>query len=138
EGGERRFAVRTVAVHGDTDGAVDSIAIEHVDGGSGGEAGEVEHVRADLVVLAMGFVGPERAVGDSLGTRYTTSGTIEVDANFATMAPGVFACGDAARGQSLVVWAIAEGRSAARAVDAWLMGDSTLDAPVRSTDRALA
>ncbi|HEY8081074.1 MAG TPA: glutamate synthase subunit beta, partial [Acidimicrobiales bacterium] len=111
EGGERRFAVRTVAMHGNTDGAVDSIAIEHVDGGAGGEAGEVEHVRADLVVLAMGFVGPERAVGDSLGTRYTASGTIEVDAKFATTAPGVFACGDAARGQSLVVWAIAEGRS---------------------------
>jgi len=85
----------------------------------------------------MGFTGPEQDVATTLGAALGETGTISVDSQFATTAPGIFACGDAVRGQSLVVWAIAEGRSAAAAVDRWLMGETTLPEPVRPDDRPL-
>jgi glutamate synthase (NADPH/NADH) small chain len=82
---------------------------------------------ADLVLLAMGFLGPERnTVLAQLGVTITDRGTVAADANKMTNVPGVFAAGDTARGQSLVVWAIHEGRAAARGVDAYLMGATTL------------
>ena len=138
EGGERRFAVRTTALEDRGDGGVGALAVEHVGGANDPHGPSVERLRADLVVIAMGFTGPERAICDGLAVDMSQRGTIDVDERFATSMPGVFACGDAARGQSLVVWAIAEGRSAARAVDEWLMGSSQLGAPVRPSERALA
>ena len=88
-------------------------------------------LQADLVLLAMGFVGCEPGgMLASLGVRITERGNVWRDANWMTSVPGVFTAGDMQRGQSLIVWAIAEGRSAARGVDAYLMGESALPAPV--------
>jgi glutamate synthase (NADPH/NADH) small chain len=85
----------------------------------------------DLVLLAMGFVGPEKGgMLTDLGVKLTERGNVWRDATWMTSVPGVFACGDMQRGQSLIVWAIAEGRSAARAVDAFLMGRSDLPSPL--------
>jgi glutamate synthase (NADPH/NADH) small chain len=87
---------------------------------------------ADLVLLAMGFVGPERnGLLTELGVKMTERGTVWRDGNWMTSVPGVFTAGDMQRGQSLIVWAIAEGRSCARGVDSFLMGRSELNAPVQ-------
>ena len=89
-------------------------------------------LQADLVLLAMGFLGPERnTMLEQLAVRMTERGTVWRDEQWMTSVPGVFTAGDMQRGQSLVVWAIAEGRSCARGVDAYLMGRSELPAPVR-------
>jgi glutamate synthase (NADPH/NADH) small chain len=83
----------------------------------------------DLVLLAMGFTGPVRSgMLDDLGVAIDGRGNVVADANYMTSVPGVFAAGDTRRGQSLVVWAIAEGRKAARGVDEYLMGTSKLPA----------
>jgi len=88
-------------------------------------------LKADLVLLAMGFVGPERGgMLDQLGVRLTDRGNVWRDQQWMTSVPGVFTAGDMQRGQSLIVWAIAEGRSAARAIDEHLMGASKLPAPL--------
>ena len=88
-------------------------------------------IDADLVLLAMGFLGPERnGMLDHLGVRMTDRGNVWRDAAWMTSVPGVFTAGDMQRGQSLIVWAIAEGRSAARAIDQYLTGDSQLPAPL--------
>ncbi len=89
---------------------------------------------ADLVLLATGFLGPEKTVADMLGLEmHKPRGNWETfqaqHGAFATNVPGVFAAGDCRRGQSLVVWAINEGRGAARSIDQYLMGSSTLPAP---------
>jgi glutamate synthase (NADPH/NADH) small chain len=88
-------------------------------------------IKADLVLLAMGFAGAEknRLLAD-LGVSMTERGTVGRSDAWMTNVPSVFAAGDIQRGQSLIVWAIAEGRSAARAIDAYLTGDSKLPAPV--------
>ncbi|MBI2204885.1 MAG: glutamate synthase subunit beta [Candidatus Rokubacteria bacterium] len=94
-------------------------------------AGSEFALEVDLVLLAMGFVGPERSGPISeLGLVLTERGNVKRDTNWMTSAPGVFTCGDMQRGQSLIVWAIAEGRSCARGVDLYLMGTSELPAPV--------
>jgi glutamate synthase (NADPH/NADH) small chain len=83
------------------------------------------------VLLAMGFVGTERGpLVTSLGLRLTDRGNVWRDERWMTSVPGVFAAGDMQRGQSLIVWAIAEGRSAARGIDHYLMGESALPAPL--------
>jgi glutamate synthase (NADPH/NADH) small chain len=88
-------------------------------------------IPADLVLLAMGFVGPERSgLLEQFGVQMTDRGTVWRDANWMTSVPGVFTAGDMQRGQSLIVWAIADGRSCARGVDAFLMGQSDLPAPL--------
>ena len=88
-------------------------------------------LKADLVLLAMGFLGPERpGLLTDLGVRLTERGNVWRDENWMTSVPAVFTAGDMQRGQSLIVWAIAEGRSAARGIDAYLMGSSALPAPV--------
>ncbi len=88
-------------------------------------------MKADLVLLAMGFVGPgEGRPALELGVRMTDRGNVWRDDNWMTSERGVFAAGDMQRGQSLIVWAIADGRSAARGVDAYLMGRSSLPAAV--------
>jgi glutamate synthase (NADPH/NADH) small chain len=84
-------------------------------------------LEADLVLLALGFTGPERSpLLAQLGVELTDRGNTTADAQYMTAAPGVFACGDMRRGQSLVVWAIWEGREAARSIDAWLTGRAAL------------
>src|SRR5205823_14155577 len=94
---------------------------------------------AQLVLLAMGFVGPERgALLNDLGVEIDQRGNVARSAEWVTSVPGVFVCGDMGRGQSLIVWAIAEGRACAAAVDRWLMGDTQLPAPVLPTDRPIA
>jgi glutamate synthase (NADPH) small chain len=87
-----------------------------------------------LVLLAMGFVGPEqKGLLTDLGVDLTDRGNVSRAANFETSVPGVFVAGDAGRGQSLIVWAIAEGRAAAAGVDRFLMGETALPAPIVPT-----
>jgi glutamate synthase (NADPH/NADH) small chain len=94
-------------------------------------AGSEFEIPADLVLLAMGFSGPERGgLLESLNVKMTDRGTVARDERWMTSVPGVFTAGDMQRGQSLIVWAIAEGRSAARAIDQYLMGESQLPAPL--------
>ena len=94
-------------------------------------AGSEFALDADLVLLAMGFVGPEKpGMLSQLGVALTDRGNVARDANWMTSVPGVFTCGDMQRGQSLIVWAIAEGRSCAAGVERWLMGATDLPAPL--------
>ena len=87
---------------------------------------------ADLVLLAMGFTSAEpKGLVSQLGLALSPRGTVQRDANWMTSVPGVFVTGDMQRGQSLIVWAIADGRSTARGVDTFLMGASELPAPVQ-------
>jgi glutamate synthase (NADPH/NADH) small chain len=92
---------------------------------------------ADLVLLAMGFTGPESSVLDAFGVERSERSTVKVTSQWVTTNPKVFACGDVQRGQSLIVWAIAEGRSCAAAVDAALMGHTDLPAPISPSQLAL-
>ena len=125
EGGERHYAMATERFSGTAGGRVARLHATNVD------TREPIEFDADLVLLAMGFVGPERnGLLDALGVALTARGTVARDANWMTNVPGVFATGDMQRGQSLIVWAIADGRSCARGVDAYLMGSSSLPAPV--------
>jgi glutamate synthase (NADPH/NADH) small chain len=88
-------------------------------------------LEADMVFLAMGFVGPEKpGLLTDLGVELTDRGNVARSADFETTTPGVFVAGDMGRGQSLIVWAIAEGRAAAAGVDRYLMGHSALPAPI--------
>ena len=87
-------------------------------------------LECELVLLAMGFTGAERSAVDQLGVKLTDRGTVARDETWMTNVPGVFTAGDMQRGQSLIVWAIAEGRSAARGVDQWLSGQSQRPAPL--------
>jgi len=141
EGGERVYSVSTQRFLGGPDGRVRALQLVEVRrAGAGFETvdGSERELPADLVLLAMGFVGPERsALVEQLGVSIDTRGTIARDASFATDVPGVFVAGDAGRGQSLIVWAIAEGRSCAAAVDRWLSGSARLPAPIAPTDRPL-
>jgi glutamate synthase (NADPH/NADH) small chain len=146
EGGERVFAVNTTEFLGDDEGRVRAlryVEVEQqiVDGRPNFvpvEGSEVE-LEVDLVFLAMGFTGPEtNGLLDSLGVELDGRGNVARDSGWASSEPGVFVCGDAGRGQSLIVWAIAEGRSCAASVDEFLMGETSLPAPVRPTDRPLA
>jgi glutamate synthase (NADPH/NADH) small chain len=125
EGGERHYAMATDRFSGTPDGRVARLHATAVD-----TKAPIEF-DADLVLLAMGFVGPERnGLLDGLGVAMTERGTVKRDANWMTNVPGVFATGDMQRGQSLIVWAIADGRSCARGADTYLMGSSSLPAPV--------
>jgi glutamate synthase (NADPH/NADH) small chain len=92
----------------------------------------------ELVLLAMGFVGPQKeGLLEQLGVDLDPRGNVARDANFMSSEPGVFVAGDMGRGQSLIVWAIAEGRSCAAGVDKWLMGETLLPAPITPTARPL-
>jgi glutamate synthase (NADPH/NADH) small chain len=138
EGGNRVFAVNTERFLDDGDGNVRALLAhevvqEIVDGRPTFvkiEGSDFE-LPADLVLLAMGFVGPQRdGLLEQLGVGMTDRGNVARDERWATNAEGVFVCGDMGRGQSLIVWAIAEGRSCAAAVDEWLMGTTDLPAPI--------
>lgn len=136
EGGDRVYSVSTEDFVG-RDGTVVGLRgyeVEMVGGVFEKVDGSDFEMDADLVLLAMGFVGPERAglLGD-LGVELTDRGAVARDAEFATSVPGVFVAGDMGRGQSLIVWAIAEGRAAAAAVDRYLMGQTALPSPIKPT-----
>ena len=141
EGGERVYAVSTQELVGDERGDVRAIRlvdVELVDGRFGPVEGTEREVPAQLVLLAMGFTGPEQGpLLDQLGVTLTPRGVVTRSDDFATDVPGVFVAGDAGRGQSLIVWAIAEGRAAAAAVDAYLSGSTELPAPVTASTVAL-
>ena len=138
EGGERLYSVSTQEFVSDGEGRVaglNAVRGEVLRDGARMRfvplPGSEFHVKADLVLLAMGFLGPERGtLLAELGVRMTERGTVWRDENWMTSEPGVFAAGDLQRGQSLIVWAIADGRSAARGVDAFLSGESQLPAAV--------
>jgi glutamate synthase (NADPH/NADH) small chain len=133
EGGERVFSVNTEEFVG-RDGHVAALKVHEVtmqDGKFVKSEGTDFELEADLVLLAMGFVGPEqKGLLTDLGVDLTDRGNVARAANFETSVPGVFVAGDAGRGQSLIVWAIAEGRAAAAAVDRFLMGETALPAPI--------
>jgi len=142
EGGERIYSVNTTHFSGDEDGNVQElhlVEVEFKDGRFEPVPGTERSIPAQLVTLAMGFTGTDVRNGlvEQLGVDLDARGNINRDSKFATNVDGVYVCGDAGRGQSLIVWAIAEGRSAAAAVDKYLGGKTALPAPIRPTDRPL-
>jgi len=140
EGGERTYAVSTLEVLADDDGRVRALLLADANGFDPVPGTERE-LRCDMILLAMGFTGAERpGLLTDLGVEFDQRGNVARDASYATSVPGVFAAGDMGRGQSLIVWAIAEGRSAAAAVDRYLSADSEgadLPAPIPPTARPL-
>ncbi len=142
EGGERVYAVSTQEFLGDGAGRVRALRLIEVES-SGGRFTPVEgterELRCDLVLLAMGFTGAERAgLLSGLGVEFDARGNVARDGSYATSVPCVFVAGDMGRGQSLIVWAIAEGRSAAAAVDDYLSGDTVLPVAIPPTARPLS
>jgi glutamate synthase (NADPH/NADH) small chain len=141
EGGERVYAVSTQEFLGDSAGRVRALRLVEVEPSGRGFSplpGTERELRCDLVLLAMGFVGAERgSLLTGLGVDFDERGNVARDGSYATSVPGVFVAGDMGRGQSLIVWAIAEGRSAAAAVDRYLSGDTLLPAAIPPTARPL-
>ncbi|ANI90987.1 glutamate synthase subunit beta [Dietzia timorensis] len=137
ENGERIYSVSTAEFVGEN-GKLTSIKgneVKMVDGRFQAVEGSDFEFPADLVLLAMGFTGPQQAgLLNDLGVGYTDRGNVVRGGEFDTDIDGVFVAGDMGRGQSLIVWAIAEGRSAAAAVDRYLMGETALPSPIRPTD----
>jgi glutamate synthase (NADPH) small chain len=146
EGGARRYEVAVQRFVGDDRGNLRSMEIAEVrvERDEDGRrivtpVGESIEIPCELALLAIGFDGVEHmALLDGLGLQLNKRGALACGSDWQTDAPGVFVCGDAHRGASLVVWAIAEGRSAAHAVDAYLMGESDLPAPVKPSALPLA
>jgi glutamate synthase (NADPH/NADH) small chain len=142
EGGERVFAVSTQEFLGDEQGRVRAlrlVEVELVEGRFEPVPGTEREIPAELVLLAMGFVGPERGpLLEGLGVAYDPRGNVARDDGYMTNVEGVFVAGDAGRGQSLIVWAIAEGRACASSVDRWLVGDTALPYPIAPTARPIA
>jgi thioredoxin reductase len=140
EGGKREWAVATTHFSGDDGGNVRRLHGVRVGPAPKFEAipGTEFTMDVDLVLLAMGFTGAERpGLLAGLGVDFDQRGNVARDGSYATSVPGVFAAGDMGRGQSLIVWAIAEGRSAAAAVDRYLGGQAGLQAPIPPTARPL-
>ncbi len=134
EGGERVYAVSTRRFIGDSAGRVCGLELVEVAPAAGGfepVPGTERELPCDLVLLAMGFTGAQPGpLTDGLGVAFDDRGNVARDSGFATSVPGVFVAGDMGRGQSLIVWAIAEGRAAAAAVDAYLCGTTSLPAAI--------
>jgi glutamate synthase (NADPH/NADH) small chain len=134
EGGDREYSVLTKSFTGENGRVkqLHAVHVEFVADGSGRKVmkevpGSAFTLDADLVLLAMGFLGPERkGMLDQLGVAINERGNVTTDAEKMTSVPGIFAAGDMSRGQSLVVWAIREGRQAARFIDKHLMGSTIL------------
>ncbi|MBE1501925.1 glutamate synthase (NADPH/NADH) small chain [Amycolatopsis lexingtonensis] len=142
EGGERLYAVNTQEFLGDSAGRVRALKLVEVRN-EGGKFVPVEgterELPAQLVLLAMGFLGPQKqGLLEDLGVELDGRGNVVRDKAFKTSLDNVFVAGDMGRGQSLIVWAIAEGRSAAAGVDAFLTGRDFLPAPIAPTDRPIA
>jgi glutamate synthase (NADPH/NADH) small chain len=154
EGGERVFSVNTEEFLGDADGNVRALVLNEVrfepgtpaTASSPAKAGKFvpvpgtrRELPADLVFLALGFVGPEKGSWlEQLGVALDARGNVARTDDYRTNVDGVFVAGDMGRGQSLIVWAIAEGRAAASAVDAYLMGSTSLPSPIAASARPLA
>ena len=141
EAGERIYSVSTQEFLKDPSGNLRAIKIvetELINGKFQPVQGSEKEIPADLVFLALGFTGPEKNVLlDQLEVKLDEKGNIIRDHEYSTDSDGVFACGDAGRGQSLIVWAIAEGRSAAAAIDKYLTGNTQLPYPIEPTARPL-
>ncbi|MBU2110809.1 MAG: glutamate synthase subunit beta, partial [Actinobacteria bacterium] len=141
EGGERVYSVSTKEFLGDDEGNVRALKLVEVrfeDGKLVEVEGTEREIPAQLVLFAMGFLGPEKpGLVEQLGVELDERGNVVRGQDYQSSRPGVFVAGDAGRGQSLIVWAIAEGRAAASYVDAFLTGDTALPAPVKPTDRPL-
>ena len=141
EAGDRVYSVSTSEFRGDENGRVRALVMSEVRF----EAGKVvpvegteQEIPAELVLLAMGFTGPETdTVVSQLGVSLDERRNVARDKNYATDVDGVFACGDAGRGQSLIVWAIAEGRACAAGVDQYLSGSTKLPRPIAPTTRQM-
>jgi glutamate synthase (NADPH) small chain len=142
EGGERLFSVNTTEFVADADGKLTALKLVEVTRGADGRFVPVEgterELPAQLVLLAMGFVGPEKGkLLSDLGVELDERGNVARDGSFMTNVDGVFSAGDMGRGQSLIVWAISEGRAAAAGADAYLTGRDVLPKPIAPTDRPL-
>ena len=135
EGGTRKYLASTTRFVGDDTGRVSGIEVaetQFVDGRRIPTPGTEHVLEADLVLLALGFSGPE---SESFGLDVAETGAFTRDDSYASATPGIFVAGDAGRGQSLIVWGIAEGRAAAAEVDRFLTGSTRLPAPVQPTDK---
>ena len=141
EGVERVYSVNTERFLGDEDGhvrALEGHEVEFVDGRFQKVEGTEFELETDLVLLAMGFVGPEReGLLEHLGVELTDRGNVARGDDYATSVDGVWCCGDMGRGQSLIVWAISEGRACAAAVDEALMGTTALPRPIPASKQQL-
>jgi glutamate synthase (NADPH/NADH) small chain len=139
EGGERVYLASTVEFLANEVGEVRAVRVaetEYLDGRRVPKAGTEREIPADLVLLALGFTGPESEhLAGQLEVPFTDRGNVVRGDRFETSVPGVFVAGDAGRGQSLIVWAIAEGRSVAAEIDRYLEGTTQLPAPVGPNDR---
>jgi glutamate synthase (NADPH) small chain len=141
EAGERVYSVSTSEFRGDDSGRVRALVMSEVKFDAGKLVpieGTEQEIPAELVLLAMGFTGPETGtVVDQLGVSLDERRNVARDKDYATDVDGVFACGDAGRGQSLIVWAIAEGRACAAGVDHYLSGSTKLPRPIAPTTRQM-
>jgi glutamate synthase (NADPH/NADH) small chain len=141
EGGDRMYSVNTERFVDDGAGNVRALAlheVEMIDGRFEKVEGTEREIPADYVFLALGFTGPEPGSWlDELGVDRDQRSNVVRDNDYMTNVPGVFVAGDMGRGQSLIVWAIAEGRSAAAGADRYLMGETSLPAPIEPTARPL-
>ena len=141
EGGQRLFSVNTEKFLDNGEGRVRALLLHEVemkDGQFTKVEGSEREIAADFVFLAMGFVGPEKDSWlDKLGVELDERGNLKRNDAYMSNVPGVFVAGDMGRGQSLIVWAIAEGRACAAGVDTYLMGETTLPAPIPPSARPL-
>ena len=141
EGGERMFAVSTEKFVGDDHGNVRALVITDVKSENGSFVpieGSQRELKADLVLLALGFIGPEKSSWiENLGLKFDERGNIARNDSYMSSVSGVFVAGDMGRGQSLIVWAIAEGRAAAAGVDKYLMGHTDLPSPIVASAKPL-
>ena len=141
ESGERLYSISTEEFIGNSAGQLTALKIvetKYVDGKFEKVPGTSRNLPADMVLLAMGFTGPEKnELVNALELKLDSRGNIARDNSYRTNIESVYVCGDAGRGQSLIVWAIAEGRSAASAIDADLMGNTQLPSPIEPTARPL-
>jgi glutamate synthase (NADPH/NADH) small chain len=134
----RVYAVSTQEFLGDDDGRVRALRLVEVDAEFQPVAGTEREIPAQLVLLAMGFTGPQRkGLVEQLGVDLDERGNVARDAAYSSSVEGVFVAGDAGRGQSLIVWAIAEGRAAAAEVDRYLTGKTSLPSPIPPTARPM-
>jgi len=141
EGGERVYLASTVEFLSNEIGELRAIRVaetEYIDGRRVPKSGTEREIPADLVLLALGFTGTEGEQLEEQLRVVSERGNVQRGDDYQTSESGVFVAGDAGRGQSLIVWAIAEGRAAAAAVDRFLEGDTQLPSPVRPTDRAIS
>jgi len=138
EGGERVYLASTVEFVGDADGNVTGLVVaetEYVDGGRRPKTGTERTIPVDIVLLALGYAGADAGpLVEQLGVALSGRGTLERENSYDTNVPGLFVAGDAGRGASLIVWAIAEGRAVASRADEYLRGQTPLPSPVTAID----